>query len=397
MAREVAEFLIAVGAILLISLAVEYVGKRTFLPRVTLLLLLGVVIGADGLDVIPEALTGNFDTITSVALLMIGFLLGGKLSAPSLRLHGTQVVAISLSAALITALLVGGAVALTGLPLGVAILVGCIASATDPVAIYDTISETGAANAFTDLVLAVVALDDAWGLMLFSVGLAVVSALNGADGGTYLVHALADIGGAIVLGVLLGVPAANLSGRIKPGEPRLIEALGLVMVCGGLALWFGVSHIIAAMVMGAVIANLADHHDYPFHAIEDIELPFLIIFFVLAGASLEVRAVQAVGAVGLAYIASRMAGKVAGAWLGGRLTGVDSRHRRWVGMALMPQAGVAIGMALIAANRFPEYRQLLLSVAISTTVLFELFGPVLTRATIRRAAVDGARPGAGLP
>ena len=119
MAEEVSAFLIAVGAILLASLAVEYVGKRSFLPRVTLLLLLGLVIGADGFDVIPAVLTRNFEIITNVALLMIGFLLGGKLSAASLRRHGRQVVAVSLGAALLTVLAVGGAVALTGVPPGV--------------------------------------------------------------------------------------------------------------------------------------------------------------------------------------------------------------------------------------------------------------------------------------
>lgn len=397
MAEEVSAFLIAVGAILLASLAVEYVGKRSFLPRVTLLLLLGLVIGADGFDVIPAVLTRNFEIITNVALLMIGFLLGGKLSAASLRRHGRQVVAVSLGAALLTVLAVGGAVALTGVPPGVALLLGCVAAATDPAAIYDTLAETGATGGFSELLLAVVALDDAWGLMLFSLGLAAVSALNGADALQYLVQAVVEIGGAALLGVILGVPAAKLSGRIKPGEPQLIEALGLVMVCGGLALCFEVSHIIAAMVMGAVIANLAAHHDYPFHAIEGIEMPFLIIFFVLAGASLELAALPLIGAVGLTYLLARMLGKVAGAWLGGRVSGLDPAHGRWVGVALMPQAGVAIGMALIAANAFPEYRQLLLSVAVSTTVVFELLGPVLTRVAIRRAGARLPRPGPGLP
>jgi len=185
--------------------------------------------------------------------------------------------------------------------------------------------------------------------------------------------------------VLIGLPAAYLTGRVKQGQPILTEALGIVFVCGGLAIWLGVSFLIASMVMGAIIANLAKHHEYSFHAIEGIEWPFMVIFFVLAGASLELSALKNIGLIGVAYILLRATGKYLGAKIGSQFSRAEKSTKRWIGLALLPQAGVAIGMALVASNQFPEYRQVLLSIVISSTVFFEIIGPVFTRMAIQRA------------
>jgi Kef-type K+ transport system membrane component KefB len=213
-----------------------------------------------------------------------------------------------------------------------------------------------------------------------------VTILSGNGGDEFfLLVAGRDIGGAIMLGALLGLPAAYLTGRIKEGQPILSEALGLVMLCGGLAIWLGVSHLIAAMVMGAVIANLATHHEYAFHEIENLESPLMVVFFVLAGASLDITALTELGLLGTVYILCRIAGKTLGARVGGQISAVDPRTKRWMGLALLPQAGVAIGMALVASNQFPEYKQVLLTIVISSTIFFEIIGPVFTRLALKRA------------
>jgi Kef-type K+ transport system membrane component KefB len=137
------------------------------------------------------------------------------------------------------------------------------------------------------------------------------------------------------------------------------------------------------MAMGAVITNLAEHHDYPFHEIENIEWPFMVVFFVLAGASLEIGILADLGLVGAVYLLARIAGKLLGVWFGARASHANKDVQRWMGLALMPQAGVAIGMALLTANRFPEYQQTILSIVIGTTVLFELFGPVFTSMALK--------------
>ena len=205
-------------------------------------------------------------------------------------------------------------------------------------------------------------------------------------GGTCSWSAAWEIGGAVLLGLLLGIPMAYLTGRLQPGEPTLAEALGIVLLCGGLAsLAEPVSFILAGMVLGATVANLATHHRRPFTAIEGIEWPFMILFFILAGASLEIDSLWKTSLLGIAYILLRMVGLVLGAWAGGVMSEADPAWRRWMGMALWPQAGVALGMALLASHHLPEFKEVIMPVVIGSTIIFELIdkksseGPVMTR------------------
>jgi Kef-type K+ transport system membrane component KefB len=388
----ISELLITLGGILLLGLMTDLLGRRTFLPRVTLLLIFGVLIGRQGLDLIPTVFTDYFEIIADTALLMVGFLLGGKLTGDFLRQSARQAIWISITAAAGTTVIVTAGLIVMAIPVPVAIILGCIAASTAPAATVDLVMESNSSGNFGNLLLAIVALDDAWGLALFSMGIAIVAAMNGGqDGITTLLlmpaqEMIKEIGGAIVLGAVLGFPSAYLTGRIKPGQPMLTEALGIVFLCGGLALWLEVSFLIASMVMGVVVVNFAKHHEYTFEAIEGVEWPVMAIFFILAGASLELAALKTLGYIGISYILLRIFGKIAGAWMGGRCSGASNVTQRWMGVAMLPQAGVAIGMALVASNRFPEYRQTILSVVIGSTIFFEVIGPVFARLSLSRAA-----------
>lgn len=382
---QIAEFLIAIGSILLLGLATDFLGKRTFLPRVTLLLIFGIIVGDEVLAVIPLSVSSRFEIITDIALLMIGFLLGGKLTLKSFKKDSRQLIWISLFAALGTTMVVTLALLAVGLSIEISILLGCIAAATAPAATLDTVLESNSKSRFSRLLLGIVAIDDVWALILFSFGLALISITNGEQNGSfYLLDASYEIIGALLLGGLIGLPASYLTGRIRPGQPMLTEALGLVLICGGISLWLEISFLIAAMTMGAVVTNMAKHHDYPFHEIENIERPFMVLFFILAGATLEIGMLAGLGLIGVVYILARVGGKLLGAWIGARVSQASKEVQHWMGIALMPQAGVAIGMALLIANRFPEYQQTILSIVISTTIFFELVGPICTRIALKR-------------
>jgi Kef-type K+ transport system membrane component KefB len=375
-----AQFFLAVGGILALGIATDMLGQRTFLPRVSLLVIVGVLVGPAALNLIPTPLLDDFDIISMMALVIIGFLLGGKLTRDSLISSGNTGLLVSLSAAVGTTIIVFSGLYLLDVPVDIALLLACIAAATAPAATFDIVMESGSSSKFAGLLLMVVALDDIWGLILFSFALAAAGVINGNGSGISPLFMVAqDIGGGVLIGLLLGLPAAFLTGRIKPGQPMLTEALVLTFLCGGLAIWADSSFLIASMVMGATIANMARHHEYPFHAIENIERPFLIIFFVLAGASLELNALLATGSIGLAYISLRSLGKIMGARAGTAIAGTDTATGRWMGLALLPQAGVAVGMALVASTAFPEYRDVLLPIVIGATVVFEILGPIGTR------------------
>ena len=387
--ESTSRFMLTIGGILLLGLITSAIGRRTFLPRVTLLLIFGAIIGSNGLDWIPAEISRRFELVADVALLMVGFLLGEKLVFKSIRQFAAPILLISVSAAVVTAGIVSLGLMWAGVPKSIAVVLGCIAAATAPAAILDVAMESGADGPFRDLLLAIVAIDDAWALMLFGFGVAIATAATETNA---FMMVLREVGGGVALGALLGMPAAYLTGRLRQGQPILSEALGLVFVCGGLAIWLEVSFLIAAMVMGAMIANFAKHHEYPFHAIENIEWPFMVIFFVLAGATLELAALRDVGLIGGVYIVCRAIGKVLGARIGGELARTDKRTKNWIGLALLPQAGVAIGMALVASNHLPEYRQTLLSVVIGSTVFFEIIGPVFTRLALKRVHYPSSAP-----
>ena len=381
---ENAVVLITLGVLFLAGLAADQFGSLTRLPRVTMLLLLGLGAGQAGFDLIPADVTVWFDTISIVALTMVAFLLGGALSRDNLASHGRAILAISLAIVIVTLALVSAGLILLGVPTGLALVLGAIATATAPAAMADVIRQSGLSNSFTDTLKGIVAIDDVWGLLVFSVTL--VLAGQAAGWGEVATGAARDLGGAVVLGIVIGIPAAKLTGRLSPGEPQQAEAIGVVFLSAGLALWLDVSFLVTGMTVGAVVTNFARHHERAFHEIENLQWPFMILFFLLAGASLEVDALLHLGWIGVIYmilrVVARWIGGIVGSWLGG----VDGRDKALYGPALLPQAGVAVGMALVAGDTFPQWAATIMALTIASTVVFEIVGPPITLAVIRRQA-----------
>ena len=281
---------------------------------------------------------------------------------------------------------------LAGLDPVIALLLAGIAPATDPAATYDLVHEGNYKGEFVDTLLSIVAVDDVWGLLMFVLMVAIAGIVGGETAlGASIASSLVDVGGSIFLAVARGAPMAYLTGRIRHGEPMLAEALGFVLLGAGIAEWFDLMPILSSMVMGIMVASLASHYERPFNAIEGIEWPFMVLFFVLAGASLEVDTLALAGGVTVVYVLARFGGIYLGTRLGTRLVGAPAPLQRWLGVALMPQAGVAIGMALVAAQKFPDTASVVLTAAVASTVVLETTGPVFTRLAIRQVTSAQAR------
>lgn len=381
---ETETLFLTLGGIFFVGLAADQIGKHTPLPRVTLLLLAGLVAGQFGL--IPEPLSNAYEFLSVTALTFVAFLLGGSLKISDLRITGQRIFTISLAIVALTVILVSLGLIALGADPGLAAVLAGIATATAPAATTDVIRQSGVTNQFTRTLEGIVAVDDAWGLLAFSlcVSFATYGATHGSENA--LLSVAHEIGGAIVLGIAIGLPGATLTGRIGGGEPLEIEALALVFVTAGLALWADVSFLITGMAVGATIVNRAAHHDRAFHEIEHIQWPFMVLFFLLAGALLDIRALPEVGALGLAYMLLRIIARIIGGWAGARIGKAPKREQRYYGIALLPQAGVAVGMALIAARALPDHADQIIALTIGTTIAFELIGPVLTLWAIRRVS-----------
>ena len=376
--------LITLGVLLLAGLAADAIGHRTRLPRVTILLACGIVVGGAGFDLIPANVQALYDVLSVMALTMVSFLLGSSLTRETLRRHGRAILSVSMMIALVTMAVVSAGLWMVGVPAPVALLLGAIATATDPAATQDAIRQSGRQGPFIDKLKGIVAIDDAWGLLAFSLAVVVAYGLNGEMHFHMLADAGWEIGGALLIGGAIGLPAAYLTGRLQKGEPLLTEALGLVFLTAGLSQWADVSFLLASMTTGAVIANVAPHHERAFHEIEHIQWPFMILFFVLAGASLNLGLLGEIGMIGGAYIVLRSLARFLGGWLGGIVANAPQAQRPYFGLALLPQAGVAVGMALVGAQEFPDHADLIIGMTIATTVAFEVIGPMTTIWTIRK-------------
>lgn len=383
--EDVSQLLILFGGLFLISLVVSPIAVRLRIPRVTVLILSGVALGPYGLNMLNGVSESWFPFIADVTLLIIGYLLGARLTKDYLRQYIGGVMTAATIITLATVIVVSVGLLLAGFPVEVACLLGAIASATDPAATLDVLRERSKSTHFSMLLEGIVALDDVLGLLIFSLILAGLALVNGHGGIIAPIqHMLWDILGAIVLGSFIGGLLAYLLNKRDPSKSVIVESLGLIFLCGGLAIHLEVSFLLAAMAMGLVVVNKADATADHLHEIEDIEKPFLVLFFVMAGATLNMEAGAVIGLAGAVFIVFRTIGR----YVGGMLLPATPQlkgQRHWLGISLLPQAGVAMGMALVASHSYPEHAELLISVAIAATVVFELIGPIFINLALDKA------------
>jgi Kef-type K+ transport system membrane component KefB len=378
--------LVILGLMLLAGYLAHIAAPRISIPRVTLLLVAGAVCGPSLLDLIPENAGRWFPLVSHMALAMVGFLLGENFGGKKIKERGRDVLAVTAGEMLCATALVFAALLLAGAPLELAIILAGIAPASAPAAIFETLQECRAKGPLTDTVLGVVAIDDALGVVLFSLLLVAAQTVSGE--GTHLSELLAglwEVFGAVGLGALISLPMVWALVHTREGQPTLIEASGFVFLCAGLASLLQVSYLLAAMILGALVARRGKGKVDPFSAIERVREPFLAIFFILAGFGFEADKLAALGVMGGVYMVARTAGLGLGGKLGGWMVKAPRQVQNRVGWCILPQAGVALGLALLVQERLPELGNTVLPLVIGTTVLFEIGGPLVARWQIKAA------------
>ncbi len=383
--------ILSLGFILLAGLLAGKLIRGLKIPMVTAYLLLGVIVGPSVLNLVSEGVLFSSGLISNIVLGLIAFSIGQNFALESFRKIGRSVLWISILEA-------GGAwllVTLTFLlvlkqPFYIAILFGAISSATAPAATMMVVREYKARGSFTDTLLGIVAIDDAWCLIIFALSFAVAKAYTVHVASNLFIlkaifQSLLAIGGAFILGGILALSLSYLSRFVTTSSDLLIYTLGFIFLNTGLALYFNFSVLLANMFMAAVLVNVHKVSFRFFEALRSIDSPLYLLFFVLAGANLELGLLKGLGLLGLSYIVFRSLGKIGGAYLGGTIAAVPQRLKRYIGLALMPQAGVALGVALIAKAQFAQVGSIIFATIIATTVIYEIVGPVCTRISLKKA------------
>ena len=390
------------NALLVIAIAIagglllSRVMKLFNLPNVTGYLIAGILIGPFVAKFITKEDIQSVGIITETALGFIAFSIGGEFKLKFLKKLGGKIIVITLMQALFTVLLVTGALLLfdpnkDGLKIPRALLLGAIASATAPAATLLVVRQYKAKGPVTDTLLPVTAFDDAIGLIVFSVMFALAEVFSSDTAKVtveaVLLNPLKEIGLSLLIGGAMGALLALLMRFFKSNANRLSLMLMCVFACVALADILSLSSLLTCMMLGAVFANLRRDSVQILELTENWTPALFMVFFVLSGAALDFSILLAAGIAGIIYIIARTLGKYFGAFLGSAMSKAEPNVRKYLGITLLPQAGVAIGMAqLISADPLlEEVSGSVVTVTLFATLVYELAGPPLTKAALTKA------------
>lgn len=392
--------LTSLGVILLLALLAGHLVKFLRVPEVTGYILAGVALGPSGLDAISHESLASLQVFSEVALGLILFSIGGVFERARFRRFGGPVARLTLVESLLAATLVGGGALAAGQPWPVALLLGVIAIETAAASTLMVIRECDAAGPLTDTLTAVIALNNVFCLVCFTL---VASTLDlhreAAAGGVTLASAYRSffplvwqVLGSLALGYLVGLLLTAWASRITEHGETLILLAGCVLLTVGVAGGLGLSPLVASLAVGATMVNLSGRSRGLFTALSHTDPPLYAIFFVIAGADLDLALLPALGPVGAIYVLGRAAGKFAGVRLALRRVPAPEPVRRFLAPAMLSQAGLAIGLVLVIDRRFPDLAPAVSTVVLAAVTIFELVGPLSARFALTRSGEAGAQP-----
>lgn len=412
------EYLLAIGVAMFAGLFLSRLTSKFNLPDVTSYLVAGVLVGPlclgllgiDGLGFKSFEFVEEMVLLNDVALGFIAFSIGSEFRISALRKTGRQATVIAIIQALTATVLVDGALLIMHLflgdklPISTCILLGAIATATAPAATLMVVNQYKARGALTDILLPVVALDDAVGLIVFAVSSGVARALSSGSLNliSVVVNPILEIVLSLGLGAALGWIFSEVEIFFNSNSKRLSLAVAFVILSAGLsklhfeigAVEIGFSSLLVCMMCGTIFCNLCDFSEEIMHKTERWTAPIYVLFFVISGAELDltVFADLAVVGIGVMYILSRSAGKIFGASVSAKLMRCEPSICKYLGITLLPQAGVALGMSVTVAAEFGAEGAIVRNIVLFSVLIYELVGPILTKIALTAAGDIKPKP-----
>jgi len=383
------------------------VGARLFrklrFPQLIGYIIIGLIIGESGLKLVSEQVIHTLDPLSYFALGVIGFMIGGELKFSIFKKYGKQFTTILFAEGIAAFLLVGtGSFLLSyiftgNLKLSVAlgVVLGAISSATDPASTIEVLWEYKTRGPVTTAAIAIVALDDALALSLYAMGTSVAGILTGHQGTNPVVaigSAVYELSVALLVGVAGGLVLKAILVRIRDGEAALTFAIGAVLLAIGLSIALDLDIILSSMALGLTLVNIAPRRSQEtFDVVKKFAPPIYVLFFVFVGARLKLANMSYLAwLLVIAYVIGRSAGKISGAYLGAMWSKAKKTVRKYLGLCLFAQGGVAIGLSILASQRFDSrISSIVILVVATTTLVVQLIGPFSIKLGVSKAGEIG--------
>ena len=392
---QVSTIIISIAFMLLFGFAMTRITKLLKLPNVTAYILAGILIGPYCLGLVPQRVIDGMDFLSDIALAFIAFSTGEFFRLSTLKKSGARVMVITVLEALLASVVVFIVTfCVLRLELAFSIVLAALASATAPASTVMTIRQTGAKGDFVDTLLQVVALDDIVGLVAYSIAISVAVSSKTGTGAFHvwdIVKPLLINLGVFALGGVFGVLMKLMMPKKRSTDNRLIISVALLFSFCGICTLLDISPLLGCMSMGTVYINITDD-DKLFKQLNYFSPPILLLFFVRSGMNFKLDVLispsGAVGTtpllvIGVLYFLFRIVGKYAGAFLGCLAVGKPKQTRNFLGLALIPQAGVAIGLAALGARTLGgEDGVALNTIILASSVLYELIGPACAKLSL---------------
>jgi Kef-type K+ transport system membrane component KefB len=373
--------LLSLSIILLAGFLLTRITKLAKLPNVTGYIIAGILIGPNVLKLIPHEMVDNMGFISDIALAFIAFGVGRFFKKENFQETGFGVIVITLFESLLPGIFVTISVHyIFHLNWDFCLLLGAIATATAPASTMVTIRQYHARGNFVNTLLQVVAFDDALCLIAFSIASAFVNANGGANISTSeIIMPIVYNIGALAIGLVSGAILSKLMTPKRSEDNRLILTISLLLGIASLCAAVDISPLLSCMLFGTTYINMTKDKEL-YKQVERFTPPIMSIFFVVSGMNLDISSFGTLGVIGVSYFIIRIAGKYLGAYLGCTIAKTTKEVKNYLGLALIPQAGVAIGLAFLGKRILSATMgNMLLTIILSSSVLYELIGPVCAK------------------
>lgn len=393
-------YLLIAGSMMLIAFYVGKTMKYIKLPSLIGYMITGVILGPSLFNLLSEPVQESFSFITDISLSFVAVSIGLELSLTSLKRQGKGIITVIFSESFLAFIAVTTGVYLLTKDMPLSLIFGALAPASAPAGTVAVIHEYKARGKLTDALYAVVGFDDGLGIIIFGFASAFAQSLLRSEiGGTLniwlvMLEPFKEVMLSLVIGYALGWFFCFLVRRLKQKVDTLILLISMILLTTGICLTLGLSEILTNMIFGIVIVNTQSSkviHDIKSQMESFMPLVF-VVFFVLAGANLHVNALPALGAVGVVYVLARSAGLMGGAYIGSVAGKLDDNIRKYLGLGILSQAGVAIGLALVVKQEFIEISAhgaaigaSVITTVTATCIFFEIIGPILTKIGLTKA------------